>query len=246
MLKVIYLICVAILFSGCSHFYHAGLSDDEIAFLATKSYKPHVTELSREITVFENVAFGLGLPLRAYLNEVENVDGKTLLDLGTGSGVLSLIALNSGAERSVATEINPYAIANASYNAKLLGFEEKMEVRLVSMNEQGAYSVIEESEKFDLIVSNPPQGTTKPRTIYEFSYADPELAFLRSILEGLKNHLTPNGKGVFTLYDRGLELAHYVAKEHGLDVNINLKTKNRNGDYYLVEITRRQGQVENG
>ena len=64
---------------------------------------------------------------------------------------------------------------------------------------------------------------------------------MRSILEGLKFHLTPNGKGVFTLYYRGLVLAQRVTREHGLYVDILLKTKNKNGDYYLVEIRRQQG-----
>ena len=163
------------------------------------------------------------------------------LDLGAGSGVLSLIALKNGAKKSVATEINPYAVANAVYNAERLGFKNKMDVRLVSMDKQGAYSVIDKNERFDLIASNPPQGREDPEDIYDYSHTDPDLAFLKSILEGLKGHLTPNGKGVFALYNRELELAYQMAKEHSLEVNLYLQTQNRNGYYYIVEIKRRQG-----
>jgi len=241
MLMVLRALGVCLLVSGCSHLDNVPLSDSKIDALIKESESQYVEELSQEIAIFDNVAFGLGLPLRKYLSENQNVKGKTILDLGAGSGILSLIALDSGARKSVATEINQYAVANTVYNAERLGFTDKMEVRLVSMDQQGAYSVIDENERFDLIVSNPPHGIEPPKDIYEYSYADPRLAFLRSILEGLKGHLTPNGKGVFALYYRGLALARHVASEQGLDINIYFKTQNRNGVYYIVEIKNQQG-----
>lgn len=236
-------ICISLLVSGCSYLDNTPPAHEEIKSLIEKSESQYVEELSREIAIFENVAFGLGLPLRRYLNEEQNVKGKMILDLGAGSGVLSLIALKNGARKSVATEIFQYAIANAAYNAELLGFKDKMDVRLVPMDKQGAYSVIVIDERFDLIVSNPPQHHEPPTNIYEYSYADPKLAFLRSILEGLNEYLTPGGKGVFALYDQGLELANQMAPEHDFDVNVLLKTYNRNGTNYLVEIRSLQGLV---
>ena len=243
MLILLRALVIFVLVSGCSHVNNVSLTDDDVKTLAEKSKAQYVEELSQEIAIFDNVAFGLGLPLRKYLNREQVVDGKMILDLGAGSGVLSLIALKNGAKMSVATEINPYAVANAVYNAERFGFKDKMDVRLVPMDKQGAYSVIDNNEKFDLIVSNPPQGREEPEDIYEYSHSDPDLAFLKSILEGLKGHLTPEGKGVFALYNRGLELAYQMAKEHGLEVNIYLQTQNRNGYYYIVEIRSFKGQV---
>ena len=229
---------VALFLSACSSLTPYPVSDKELEDLIKTSRILYVPELSREIAIFNDVAFGLGIPLRKYLSDDQTVVGKTILDLGAGSGVLSLIALKHGAGKAVATDINRNAVVNAKYNAKRFGFAEKMDVRLVSMDNPGAYSVIDDSEKFDYIVSNPPQHHEEPKTIYEYSYADPKLAFLRSILEGLKYHLTDNGKGVFTLYDQGLRLAHHVADEQGLVVTVLLKTRNRNGIYYLVEVKR--------
>jgi len=204
--------------------------------LVETSRKLYVPELSGEVVIFDNVAFGLGLPLRNYLSNEQAVSGKSVLDLGAGSGVLSLIALKYGASKVVATDINSNAVANAKYNATLFGFADRMDVRLVSMDDPGAYSVIGVDEKFDVIVSNPPQHPEEPKTIYEYSYADPKLAFLRSILEGLKDHLTPGGKGVLALYDQGLNLAKHMASDLGVEVRVLLQTSNRNGVYYLVEI----------
>ena len=162
MLVLLRALGVFVLMSGCSHFNNVSLTDDDVETLAEKSKKQYVEELSQEIAIFDNVAFGLGLPLRKYLNRDQVVNGKMILDLGAGSGVLSLIALKNGAKKSVATEINPYAVANAVYNAEHFGFKDKMEVRLVSIDMQGAYSVIDKNERFDLIVSNPPQGREEP------------------------------------------------------------------------------------
>ena len=238
MWRLVKVLSVALLVSACSHLASDPVSDNELDVLIKKSRILYVEELSREIVIFDDVAFGLGIPLRKYLNDDQAVNGKTILDLGAGSGVLSLIALKHGAQKAVATDINPNAVANAQYNAKRFGFEDKLSVRLVSLDNQGAYSVVGDNERFDFIVSNPPQHHEEPKTIYEYSYADPKLAFLRSILEGLKSHLTENGKGVFALYDQGLRLARQIADEQGLIVTVMLKTRNRNGIYYLVEIQR--------
>ncbi len=233
---------IVVLLSACSQLTNIPLSPDEIKNQIDNSQKQYVHELGQEISIFDEVAAGLGLPLRKYLSNEQAVNGKTILDLGAGSGVLSLIALKNGATRAVATDINNYAVANAIYNAERFGVVDRMDVRLVSLKSPGAYSVIGSDEKFDLIVSNPPQGKEPPGDIYEFSHSDPNLAFLRSILEGLKAHLTEKGKGVFALYYRGLVLAQQISAERGMEVSIKLKTENKNGDYYLVEIRKREYQ----
>jgi SAM-dependent methyltransferase len=228
--------CIFILLSGCSNtnliFSPANdtLAPDK---LVRKAYVP---ELSGEVAVFDEVAIGLGLPLRQYLNYTQAVKGKRILDLGAGTGVLSLIALKNGARSAVATDINPNAVANAIYNAKRRNLDHKMEVRLVPTDKPGAYSVIGTDEKFDLIVSNPPQTKAVPENMYEYSYKDLKLSFLRSIIEGMAGHLTPTGKGIFALNGPALEFAKHVAEEQSLDVNIFLKTKYPFGDYYVVEI----------
>ena len=117
------LACLSV--SACAHIEQPALSVSEIQVLVKNSKQHYVEELSREIVVFDNVAVGLGLPLRNYLNVEQTVKGKAILDLGAGVGVLSLIALKNGAASSVATDINQYAITNAVYNAEQLGFKDK-------------------------------------------------------------------------------------------------------------------------
>ena len=52
--------------------------------------------------------------------------GKTVAEVGTGSGVLSLAAARAGAERVVAIDINPNAALSAGDNARLNGLADRV------------------------------------------------------------------------------------------------------------------------
>ena len=76
--------------------------------------------------------------------------GETVLDMGTGCGVLAIIAARK-AEKVVAIDINPYAKACALVNVNLQNLEDKIDVR------QGyLFNALKSEEKFDLIMFNPP------------------------------------------------------------------------------------------
>src|SRR6478735_1841062 len=56
----------------------------------------------------------------------------SVLEIGTGSGVLSLILLRQGATHVVATDINPAAIDAVRMNAAAAGYQSNVDARLVS------------------------------------------------------------------------------------------------------------------
>ncbi len=62
----------------------------------------------------------------------ERVD---VIDLGCGSGILSIAALKLGADRALGVDIDPQAIAAARQNAVLNGVSEHLEARLGSVAE---------------------------------------------------------------------------------------------------------------
>ena len=132
--------------------------------------------------------------LRRLIREEPIVQGKTVLEIGTGSGLLSLCCLKAGASRAVATDVNLAAIANAKYNATRLGLADRLETRLSPLDQPEAYSTIGESERFDVVISNPPWENQTPASINEFALYDPDFALLRSLLSGLEKHLKPGGK----------------------------------------------------
>jgi release factor glutamine methyltransferase len=110
---------------------------------------------------------------------------------------LRAVISNTGAVRGkTVLEINPAAVSNAIYNARLLGLADRLEVRLVPPHRPEAYSVVGESEKFDLIISNPPWENARPESIDKYAYFDPDFQLLHSLLAGLEDHLNPAGVAV--------------------------------------------------
>lgn len=73
-----------------------------------------------------------------------------VLELGTGSGLLSILAAKRGALEIIATDITDKALKCARKNAKHAGVVKKIEFRKGDLFEPI------ESKKFDLIIFNPP------------------------------------------------------------------------------------------
>ncbi len=159
--------------------------------------------------------------LRELIAETDLVKGKKVLEIGTGSGLVSLYCLKFGASSVVATDINPLAVMNARYNAQRMGLADRFDVRLVSLDDPGAYSVIDASEKFDLLISNPPWEDAKPERIADFAYYDPGFALLRSMMGGLDEHLHADGKALlaYGCVD-GIQHVQKVAKSHDFRTQI--------------------------
>jgi SAM-dependent methyltransferase len=61
--------------------------------------------------------------------------GDTVLDVGSGSGILSFVAAKLGAARVFGTELNRKAVTVARHNAELLGVEDRVEFRHGSLFE---------------------------------------------------------------------------------------------------------------
>jgi methylase of polypeptide subunit release factors len=157
-----------------------------------------VTDLSARVAIFDTVFWDPRdtVSLRKLISTTPLVKDKVILEIGTGSGLISLYCLEFGARKVVATDVNRMAVANALYNAKHLGFEDRFEARLVPLDDPSAYRVIGASERFDLVISNPPWENAEPKRIFEYAYFDPNFVLLRSLLDGLRDHLNPDGKAL--------------------------------------------------
>lgn len=156
----------------------------------------NVAELSGDIAILESVFWEPEdtLSLRRKIVGEPALKDADVLEIGTGSGLVSLCCLQAGARHVIATDLNPAAIANARENALAMGLQDRLETRLVPRRSPEAWSVILPDETFDLIVSNPPWENRKPVTVEEFALYDPGFLLMKSLICGAKVRLRPGGR----------------------------------------------------
>jgi len=168
------------------------------------------------------------------------VGQKSLLEIGTGTGIVALFSALNGAEVS-ATDINPDSIKNANYNFQ----EHNVQIKTYCGD---MYEPLPPEKKFDFIFWNHPFNCgDNPneelllRSGFDFQYKDLKEYILKAHL-----HLKPQGKlllgtGNFAL----LFKIKNIVKEHGYKINLLKKTKIPlaadspiNNDYRIYEFTR--------
>ena len=113
---------------------------------------PADAEGRKVLHIEPGLAFGTGShdTTRLCLETLEKYihGGESVLDLGCGSGILSLCALLLGAERAEGVDIDELAVKTAAENGKRNGFEEpKFKVHCGDMTEKVTGT-------FDIIVAN--------------------------------------------------------------------------------------------
>ncbi|MDI1433391.1 50S ribosomal protein L11 methyltransferase [Polyangium sorediatum] len=128
-----------------------------------------------------------------FLDELlrDRVQGAEVLEIGLGSGVLSIGVARAGAKRVTALEINPRAKIFAGFNAVMNGVADR--IAIIDGSEQVFLPV--KGRRFDYILSNPPFEPTPPGMTYFYhSAAGPYgLDFLEKIFLGLDAHLVDDG-----------------------------------------------------
>lgn len=167
--------------------------------------------------------------------------GERVLELGTGCGLLAILAAKAGAQ-VVATDMNPAALECARENASSNKVANMIDFCLGDLFEPVA------GERFDLVVFNPPYLPVDP---YEALggpldrawEAGPDgRAVTDRFLHDLLNHLTQNGRAMFvqsSLSDVPKTLQ--ILKESGFRVKIK-REKLSFEELFLLRCFRAKGQ----
>lgn len=111
---------------------------------------PGDDELLLEIDPKMSFGTGYHATTRLMLQQIQKIDieGKTVLDAGTGTGILAIAAIKLGAKKAVAFDIDSWSRDNARENTLLNNVDHSVEIRF------GDIETIDEHEDFNLILAN--------------------------------------------------------------------------------------------
>ena len=113
-------------------------------------FHPHRNDVKYEIEIEPKMSFGTAHHATTYLMlsllEQEELDGKRVLDMGSGTGVLAILAAKKGAAYVEAIDVDEWAFRNAQENFERNG---------VSVTPLlGDASLLTEDKHFDVILAN--------------------------------------------------------------------------------------------
>ncbi|HVV51168.1 MAG TPA: methyltransferase [Polyangia bacterium] len=116
----------------------------------------------------------------------EPLAGKSVLEVGTGTGFLALLAAQRAA-RTVGIDINPEAVRALRINALLNHLEDKVEAR------QGDLFAPVAGEQFDVIIFNPPYFAGEAKDLWEYAWRDVNQVRARFVAQAA-GFLRPGGR----------------------------------------------------
>jgi release factor glutamine methyltransferase len=152
-----------------------------------------------DIAVFKNVFSPSYFEDSAYFaNNMPNVEGLHVLEIGTGTGLIALKLAMGKAKKVVATDINPDAIKNAEHNVKRYNMEAVIDLRPPADIFRAVIG-----EKFDLIFWNIP-------FCYVDAVSESEIGLPENISELEKAVFNPYYKYMFDYLNKGFD--HLNAK----------------------------------
>lgn len=131
------------------HYFNPIVFEDKCVIHS--SFHKDFPRLQYDIVIDPKMAFGTGhhettsLMIKRILDA--EMTGKSVLDMGTGTGVLAILSAMVGATHVVGVEIDPPAYENAVANAQLNGHPE-LDLRL------GGAETVAESNSFDFVLAN--------------------------------------------------------------------------------------------
>lgn len=125
------------------------------------------------------MAFGTGYHPTTYtcLEAIERLrrPGMSVLDVGTGSGILTIAAIKLGAARAVALDIDPQAVRTARQNFRRVGIW-----RQVALTQGTVPHALAPAGQFDLAVANISARAVRERTPFILPTLKPQGTFIAS------------------------------------------------------------------
>ena len=178
-------------------------------------------QVQYDITINPCQAFGTGSHqttqmLLKYLSEAK-LEGKQVIDAGTGTGILAIMCKMRGAGNVLAYDIDEWSVRNAISNAELNNIE-GIEVR------EGDCSVLTENDKAHLLIANINRN------------------ILLADMETFAQALLPGGQLLLSgFYTSDIP----ILVEHAKGLNLKLAKEMNNGEWAMILLeTNASGRVD--
>lgn len=152
---------------------------------------------------------------------VNAINSKTILDIGTGTGIIALMLAQKSGARIDAIDIDTNAFKQATENINNCNWKDRITAHHISLQQFAQ----DNTQKYDLIVSNPPYFVDSSKAVEESRsnarHTD-QLAY-NELLDGVLKLLHPLGKFYVILPTKESESFRELAEEN---------------KFYLTKLTR--------
>jgi tRNA1(Val) A37 N6-methylase TrmN6 len=148
-------------------------------------------------------------PENTYLsNEMRIEGGESVLEIGVGSGVNSILAVLRGAEKVTALDVNPRTFDYTRFNMALNRIEEsKIELILNESTSLDDLLKPVSGKRFDYVITNPPfeYGRDNDTQLRNSSSGNDGLDMIRAIVSQVDDYLSPTGRMQMVYFAPGTE-----------------------------------------
>lgn len=180
---------------------------------STRTRQVRVGDLTLEVppSVFHPGLFITSKMFAKYLRR-QDLRGKRVVEIGTGSGILAISAAQAGASHVLALDINPNAVRAAQVNAEANGVGARFEARLSDL-----LSATSADETFDVVISSPPSFAGEPVDLADRAwFAGPGYSYLSGLFRAARAHLNDGGEMLLLLSsDTNIDLLKTWALDAG-------------------------------
>jgi release factor glutamine methyltransferase len=163
--------------------YHVVLSRKSIRTVRAAGFR-----LTVRPTVFHPRFFVSSERFAGFIDGLD-LNGKHVIDVGTGTGILALAAARAGAKSVVAADINPNAARNANENARSNGLGGRVTGLCSNL-----LAALAPRPLFDVILSSPPKHAGEPRDLTDRGWhAGPAYRDVAPLFDQARERLKPGG-----------------------------------------------------
>jgi len=169
-----------------------------------------------------------------------NVSYGRALDVGCGSGIISIFLLDNGFSEVCSVDINDYAIKNTKINAAKHNYKEK--IKAIKSN---IFEKLSTNCKFNLIVANLPIGYRTPTSINEEAIWNNKFSSYVELFSKASLYLDDAGEIYVSHATFGqINLLLDIAKEHGYYLKRTIETAIPNDarESYIIFIFRKMNK----